>query len=408
MKDFNPDDETQAHHLLEALWLHQQHGVRDEALLKKLLASKVPHAAMAAATVKHFWHDVDQNGAGGFVAQPELELVKFDPPSHLTGADRKAYEKGAEIYQREAHCMTCHQAHGKGMGVIYPTLVGSPWVLGSEERLAKSVLHGLWGPMTVNGQTYDPARGVPPMTAFRALLNDEETAAVLTFVRNTWGNKASPVKADLVAKVRKDTASRSTFWNPDELLAAHPLEAELVSASAAHAAEATGNVALEKDLLAADPIQLASVARSRGNAARGKKLFYDVRSTCYTCHDPPGGAVRLGPNLPELKTTLSDAEVVESILHPSKRIDPGYAQVTVVTNDGKQVAGIKVEENDREVVLRSPTQVEPVRIPRSNVDEVVASPVSLMPAGLVQMLKDRREFNDLLRYVLETRSRPGP
>jgi hypothetical protein len=79
-----------------------------------------------------------------------------------------------------------------------------------------------------------------------------------------------------------------------------------------------------------------------------------------------------------------------------------------VTNDGKQVAGIKVEENDREVVLRSPTQVEPVRIPRSNVDEVVASPVSLMPAGLVQMLKDRREFNDLLRYVLETRSRPGP
>jgi putative heme-binding domain-containing protein len=334
--------------------------------------------------------------------------VKFDPPSHLTGADRKAYEKGAEIYQREAHCMTCHQAHGKGMGVIYPTLVGSPWVLGSEERLAKSVLHGLWGPMTVNGQTYDPARGVPPMTAFRALLNDEETAAVLTFVRNTWGNKASPVKADLVAKVRKDTASRSTFWNPDELLAAHPLEAELVSASAAHAAEATGNVALEKELLAADPIQLASVARSRGNAARGKKLFYDVRSTCYTCHDPPGGAVRLGPNLPELKTTLSDAEVVESILHPSKRIDPGYAQVTVVTNDGKQVAGIKVEENDREVVLRSPTQVEPVRIPRSNVDEVVASPVSLMPAGLVQMLKDRREFNDLLRYVLETRSRPGP
>jgi putative heme-binding domain-containing protein len=407
MKDFNPDDEAQAHHLLEALWLHQQHDVRDEALLKKLLASKVPHAAMAAATVKHFWHDVDQNGAGGFVAQPEQEFVKFDPPAHLAGADRKAYEKGAEIYQREAHCMTCHQPHGKGMGVIYPTLVGSPWVLGSEERLAKSVLHGLWGPMTVNGQTYDPARGVPPMTAFRALLNDEETAAVLTFVRNSWGNKAAPVTAGLVAKVRKDTASRSTFWNPDELLAAHPLEADLVAAGAAHAAEMTGNVALEKELLAADPMQLATVARARGNAGRGKKLFYEARSTCYTCHDPPAGAVRLGPNLPDLKTTLSDAEVVESILHPSKRIDPDYAQVTVVTNDGKQVTGIKVEENDREVVLRSPTQPEPVRIPRSSVDEVTSSPVSLMPAGLVQLLKDRREFNDLLRYVLETRGRSG-
>jgi hypothetical protein len=72
----------------------------------------------------------------------------------------------------------------------------------------------------------------------------EETAAVLTFVRNSWGNKAAPVTADLVAKVRKDTASRSTFWNPDELLAAHPLEAALVAAGAAHAAEMTGNVAL--------------------------------------------------------------------------------------------------------------------------------------------------------------------
>jgi len=406
MKDFNPDDETEAHHLLEALWLHQQHDVRNEALLGKLLASKVPHAALAAATVKHFWHDVDQDGAGGFVAEPEREFVKFEPPAHLTGADRKAYEKGAEVYQREAHCMTCHQASGKGMGVIYPTLVGSPWVLGSDERLAKSVLHGLWGPMTVNGQTYDPARGVPPMTAFRALLNDEETAAVLTFVRNTWGNKAAPVSAAVVAKVRKDTASRSTFWNPDELLAAHPLEPDLVAAGAAHAPEATGNIALEKELLAADPAQLATVARARGNADRGKRLFYDARSTCYTCHDPPGGgAARLGPHLPDLKTTLTDAEVVESILHPSKRIEAAFTQVAVVTTDGKQLTGIKVEENDREVVLRIPTQPEPVRIPRANVDEVVASPVSLMPAGLVQLLKDRREFNDLLRYVLEIRGR---
>lgn len=405
MKNFNPDDETEAHHLLEALWLHQRHDVQDESLLGKLLASKVPHAAQAAATVKHVWHNVNRNGTSGFVEPPAQEVVTFAPPAHLAGADRTAYEKGAEIYQRESHCMTCHQAHGKGMGVIYPTLVRSPWVLGSEERLIKSVLHGLWGPMTVNGQTYDPARGVPPMTAFRALLNDEETAAVLTFVRNTWGNKAAPVSAALVAKVREETASRSTFWNPDELLASHPLEPDLVAASAAHAPKTTGNIALEKELLSADPVQLAAVARARGNVGRGKKLFYDARSACFTCHDPPGGAARLGPNLAELKTTLSDAEVVESILHPSKRIDSDYTQVTVLTTDGKQVMGIKVEDNDREVVLRSPTQPEPIRIPRAQVDEVVASSVSLMPAGLMQMLEDRREFNDLLRYVLETRGR---
>ena len=136
-KDFNPDDETEAHHLLEALWLHQQHHVRDEALLAKLLASKVPHAAVAAATVKHFWHNVDQNGGDGFVAEAEQELVKFDPPPHLAEADRKAYEKGAEIYQREAHCMTCHQAHGAGVAVG-PALAGE--AKQPEETLLVSIL----------------------------------------------------------------------------------------------------------------------------------------------------------------------------------------------------------------------------------------------------------------------------
>ena len=158
-------------------------------------------------------------------------------------------------------------------------------------------------------------------------------------------------------------------------------------------------------MLATDLAKVAKVARARGNAARGKKLFYDARSTCATCHDPAGGTARIGPNLAELRTKLSDAQVVEAILHPSKRIEPEYTQVAVLTDDGKQVTGIKVEENEREVVLRLLTKSELVRIPRGKVEEFTTLPVSLMPAGLVQMLKDRREFNDLLRYVLETYDR---
>jgi len=406
MRDLDPDDEAEAHHLLEALWLHQQHGVRDDALLEKLLASKVPHAAIAAATVKHFWYDVDQTGAGGFLSEPEREFVTFVPPAHLTGADLKAYETGAAIYQREAHCMTCHQAHGKGLGVIYPTLVGSPWVLGSEERLAKMVLHGLWGPMTVNGQTYDPARGVPPMTAFRAILKDDEVAAVMTFVRNTWGNRASATSPDLVKKVRQETASRSTFWSPDDLLAAHPLEPDLVAASAQHATPLVMNTALEAELVAADPRELARLARERGDVERGRKVFLDARTTCAACHQPPAGVQRLGPNLAELPTKLADVELVESILAPSKRIEKEYVQLVVVTDDGKQRIGMKVEENDGEVVLRNPVQPEPIRIAKEAIDEVSESPVSIMPAGLVRMLENRQEFDDLLRFVLETRSRP--
>ena len=122
--------------------------------------------------------------------------------------------------------MTCHQDHGKGMAKMYPPLVGSPWVTGSEERLIKLTLHGLYGDIEVNGELYGPAKGTPPMTAFASLLNDEEVAAVLTYVRNSFGNKASRIDPATVARIRASEKERGMFWNPAELLKAHPIEEE--------------------------------------------------------------------------------------------------------------------------------------------------------------------------------------
>ena len=132
-------------------------------------------------------------------------------------------------------------------------------------------LHGLWGKMTVNGKTYDPARGVPPMTAFRNLLKDEELAAVLTFVRNTWGNKAAPVTLASVKMVREQTIDRTIFWKPDELLAEHPLEEALKSSTPATPTEEFSNEALEAELLATSPAELAKIAIERGRTRRGRK-----------------------------------------------------------------------------------------------------------------------------------------
>ena len=55
-------------------------------------------------------------------------------------------------------------------------------------------------------------------------INDEELAAVLTYVRNSWGNKAPAVQPETVKKVRAATKSRTIFWKPEELLKEHPLE----------------------------------------------------------------------------------------------------------------------------------------------------------------------------------------
>jgi putative membrane-bound dehydrogenase-like protein len=404
MQSFNPNDEAEAHHLLEALWMHQQHNVKNEVLLNTLLASTVRHAAHAAKTVKHFWYNVDA-GASGFVAPAEIEFVEFDPPKRLSPDDQKVYELGATIYQKHSHCATCHLTHGKGNGTVYPSLVKSPWVNGSEERLVKMALHGMWGKITVHGKTYDPSRGVPPMTAFRSLLKDDELAAVLTFVRNTWGNEASTIRPETVAKIRSATIDRTTFWKPDDLLAEHPLEAALVLKDIGISEEGFSNKELEDKLLSTSPAELAQVAIAKGNSERGKNLFLKSAAACFACHAPPAGAIRLGPDLTKVLTKMKPEDLVDSVLRPSKLIDKAFAQVIVLTTQGRQYTGVRISENDDEIVLRNLAQPTPIVIKKEDVDEVFESRTSLMPANLTRQLKTRAEFDDLMKYVLEVRKR---
>ena len=62
------------------------------------------------------------------------------------------------------------------------------------------------------------------MTAFHAILKDNEIAAVLTYVRNSWGNKAAPVTTETIQKVREANKNRDRVWKPEELLKDHPME----------------------------------------------------------------------------------------------------------------------------------------------------------------------------------------
>ncbi|MCD8534157.1 MAG: c-type cytochrome, partial [Verrucomicrobia bacterium] len=137
------------------------------------------------------------------------------PQTTLTGKDRQLFLLGAEVYRREGHCITCHQPDGLGLPAAqFPPLAESEWVTGNEKRLIQLTLHGLLGPIQVKGVDYP---GLVPMTAFKGL-SDEEIAGVLTFVRNSFGNSASPVTPDAVAAVRRSTLSQKTFYNPDDLM----------------------------------------------------------------------------------------------------------------------------------------------------------------------------------------------
>ncbi|QDL36328.1 c-type cytochrome [Rhodoferax sediminis] len=115
---------------------------------------------------------------------------------------------GAAVFA--SHCVACHQATGLGLPGVFPPLAGSDWVAGKEATLIAIVLHGINGPLTVEGKPYNGA-----MPTFQGQLQDAEVAAVLTHVRSQWGNTGAPITADAVAAVRKDTASRTEPFKGD-------------------------------------------------------------------------------------------------------------------------------------------------------------------------------------------------
>jgi mono/diheme cytochrome c family protein len=117
---------------------------------------------------------------------------------------------GAVVFS--GHCAACHQATGQGLPGVFPPLALSEYVNGDPARLARLVLRGLTGPVTVAGASVNGA-----MPAWADQLTDTEVAAVLTYVRSHFGNRAGPVSADAVAAARAATADRATPWTVAEL-----------------------------------------------------------------------------------------------------------------------------------------------------------------------------------------------
>lgn len=117
---------------------------------------------------------------------------------------------GAQVYA--SVCAACHQSSGEGNGETYPPLAGSSWVTGNEQRLVLVILHGLTGEIDVEGQTF--AGVMPP---WGPTLKDEEIAAVATYVRSSWGNKAAAVRPATVTQLRAAHPARTAPWTAAEL-----------------------------------------------------------------------------------------------------------------------------------------------------------------------------------------------
>lgn len=269
------NDPQYEHHQLEGLWVSWGLDKVNQALLKQLLKAKDYRVRAAAIEVLRFTgHQVkdqaellmqaarDENSRvrlGAIVAASRISAEKGLPilaeaqkkplddwmvhahetavahlsgravkkvkevysTTNLKGKDFEAFNQGKALYSKEGFCITCHQADGKGLpGSGFPPLSGTEWVTGSEDRLIKIILKGLMGPIVVEGKNYE---GMVPMTPFEGMLNDQELAAVATYVRNSFGNQASVVSPEKVKEVRAKLQGKKAFYQSKKLLKEHPL-----------------------------------------------------------------------------------------------------------------------------------------------------------------------------------------
>ena len=131
------------------------------------------------------------------IYQPEgaAQAMPDEPTAALKPMNKEEkIMRGKEIYI--STCQACHQENGKGIENAFPPIAASDYFARDPSLVAKTIIHGLSGKITVNGKNYD---GVMP----KQILNDRQVSAVATYVLNSFGNDGGDVSEADAAKLRK-------------------------------------------------------------------------------------------------------------------------------------------------------------------------------------------------------------
>jgi len=141
---------------------------------------------------------------------------------------------------------------------------------------------------------------------------------------------------------------------------------------------------------------VAELANRSGDAAHGRELFMTT-ATCIKCHKVRGEGKEVGPDLSEIGSKLSREAMFVSILDPSAGISHNYETYSALLDSGNIVAGLKVSETDDSITIRSAESIDKV-ISKVEIDEIVKSSVSLMPADLQKTMSEQ-DLIDVIEFI---------
>jgi uncharacterized repeat protein (TIGR03806 family) len=144
-----------------------------------------------------------------------------------------------------------------------------------------------------------------------------------------------------------------------------------------------------------------AILAMKGNLENGRKLFASAGALqCKICHRIDGTVGTLGPDLSKVGKQYKRHELLESLIGPSKKIDPKFVTHLLVTTSGKVLTGILVEKSDAETVMNvlQEGNAKLVRIPTAEIEELVPQKTSLMPDGLLRNLT-AQQAADLVEFL---------
>jgi len=404
VRQFDPTKKEDSHHLLEALWVHQQHNVKNVGLLNQvLLQSPEPHARIAAATVKHFWTNVDGNIRGGVIADaPELAAQKSGILSDTPELTTIRIATMPEKMMYDVRELTVKPGKKVKLTFANPDFMPHNIMLvnpgKADEVGLKAIALGAGGFEV----------GFVPQSddiLWSIKLVDHGQEQTIEFTAPT----AEGAYPYICSFPGHHLLMRGT------LIVTHDLKTFL----AKNPQPSTKITECKINDLVAD---LKGVERNR-NFERGKLLFTAL--ACAQCHKmskdapaagslhnhashhagahPSGGShLVIGPHLDEVvkKYRNDPRAVLHEILEPSRTIEEKYRKITLELDDGTVVSGnVLAEDKETLTIFTAPPTAKEQQIAKNAIESRNPSALSIMPVGLLNTL-DKDQILDLLAYLL--------
>ena len=380
MKQFDPNKKEDAHSLLEALWIHQQHNVRNVDLLEQVLKSPEPNARFAAATVKHFWFNVESSMRGGVIAEakeaaqqksgiisdtPELTTIRIGtvPEKMMYDVKNIALKPGKKVKLTFANADF----------MPHNILMVKP---GKGDDVGLKA-------MALGARGFDVGF-IPESTdiIWASKLVDHATEQVIEFV----APKEPGAYPYLCSFPGHHLIMRGVFIvadNPTEFMAKNP-EAEIKTT----------------EWKIADFNEDVKRVGQHRMFDSGKQQFTAL--ACAQCHQLGKEGAAFGPNLGDVvKKYKSDPKsILTEILDPSHSIDDKFRNITLELGGKDSVTGIILaEDNDTVTIQTGPGEAQIQKVAKSTIKARKSSAISIMPVGLLNSL-NKEQVLDLLAYLL--------